>query len=138
MKKILTLTDFSTISNFAIDAALVFAKKHNADLVIYHVLKSSDHIVYEFDSAPELVIRNRKNKIINTNLDLLNFHIVSSNAVIRHEHCLGIALQRQLTTIRHIAGGSRQRSPFQIFCLLTYCIVLTPTQWLSRIPDAKH
>jgi nucleotide-binding universal stress UspA family protein len=69
MKKILTLTDFSTISNFAIDAALVFAKKHNADLVIYHVLKSSDHIVYEFDSAPELVIRNRKNKIINTNLD---------------------------------------------------------------------
>lgn len=69
MKTILTLTDFSTIANHAIDAALVFAKKHNAELEIYHVLKSSDHIVYDLDSNPELVVRNRKNKIINTKLD---------------------------------------------------------------------
>ncbi len=69
MKKILTLTDFSAIANHAIDAALVFAKKHNAELEIYHVLKSSDHIMYELDSGPELFIRNRKNKIINTKLD---------------------------------------------------------------------
>ena len=69
MKRILTLTDFSTIANHAIDVALDFAKRHNAELEIYHVLKSSDHIMYELDSDPELFVRNRKNKIINTKLD---------------------------------------------------------------------
>lgn len=69
MKKILTLTDFSTVANYAIDAAMVFAKRHDAELEIYHVLKSSDHIIYELDADPELFVRNRKNKIINTKLD---------------------------------------------------------------------
>ncbi len=69
MKKILTLTDFSDIANHAIEASLTFAKRHNADLEIYHVLKSSDHIMYELDADPQLFIRNRKNKVINTKLD---------------------------------------------------------------------
>ncbi|MFT4534500.1 MAG: nucleotide-binding universal stress UspA family protein [Saprospiraceae bacterium] len=69
MKRILTLTDFSEIANHAIDAAMIFAKQHGADLKIYHVLKSTDHIMYELDADPQLFIRNRKNRINSTRLD---------------------------------------------------------------------
>ena len=69
MKRILTLTDFSQVANHAIKAAMVLAKKHDADLDIYHVLKSSDHIMYELDEDPQLFIRNKNGKVLNTKLD---------------------------------------------------------------------
>lgn len=69
MNKILTLTDFSTIANNAIDASLEFAKQRKADLIIFHVLENSSHIIYELDEDPKLFIRNKRDKRSNSSLD---------------------------------------------------------------------
>jgi len=69
MKKILTLTDFSQVANFAVAAATKLAKENNAQLEILHVLKRKEIIQYELDADPQLIIRNRKNKIISAKLD---------------------------------------------------------------------
>jgi len=69
MNKILTLTDFSSVAGYAIDAALQIAKKHNADLEIYHMLNSNNHILYELDKDPELYVKNKRDKIISVKLD---------------------------------------------------------------------
>jgi len=57
MKKVLTLTDFSTVADYAIDAAIHIAKQHGTELEIFHLLSSSEHIMYELDSDPEFHIK---------------------------------------------------------------------------------
>ena len=69
MKKILTLTDFSLVAGYAIEAAMQIAKQNNADLEIYHMLTSNNHIIYELDKDPELHVKNKRKKIISAKLD---------------------------------------------------------------------
>lgn len=78
MTRILTLTDFSEVANYAVESATEFARQHNAELQILHVLRSTDYIQYELDSDPELFIRNRKGKVISAKMDAWKSNAIAS------------------------------------------------------------
>lgn len=54
MKHILTLTDFSSIAESAVEAAFVFAEKYGTDLTIYHNAVDNDLIMYELSGEPKI------------------------------------------------------------------------------------
>lgn len=78
MKRILALTDFSEVANYAVESATEFARKHHAELQILHVLSSTDHIQYELDADPELFIRNRKGMVISAKMDTWKSNAIAS------------------------------------------------------------
>lgn len=54
MKHILTLTDFSSIAESAVEVAFMYAKQFGADLTIYHNSVDGDLIMFELVGDPEI------------------------------------------------------------------------------------
>ncbi len=54
MEKILTLTDFSPLSDHAVETAMQLAQLYNSELTIFHDLTKEVDITVEFGSKPEI------------------------------------------------------------------------------------
>jgi len=79
MKKILLLTDFSKVSEYAQEAAIILAKKHHAELILYHALKKGTKWIYELDSDPELIRYQHNQEASDISISKLRKELITKN-----------------------------------------------------------
>lgn len=77
MKKIITLTDFSAVSAYALEAAMSFAEMQRAELLIYHALPPGFQLVYELDTDSDWMMYKQKGQPNDISLQALRSELLS-------------------------------------------------------------